>query len=128
MLEVEGQDREPVPLGEGHYAAVDEADVQIGEASVDLDRASEQRRGEECHGVFAGGYGSKERPSRAGADTRPQELVDLDQHGLGNEQLATELGDERRCEPMCTIAPIRRRDKRPGIGDDPQRAATSSRR
>lgn len=128
MLEVERQDREAVPLRKSHHAAVDEAEVEIGEASVDLDGASEQRRGKEGHRVLADGNCSKECPSRADADTRPQELVDLDQHGRGNEQLAPELGDERRREPVGTIAPIRRRDEWPGIGDNSQRAATSSRR
>lgn len=128
MLEIEREDRQPVPLRKRHHTAVDEAEAEIREAGVDLHRASEQSLGQEGHRVLPGVERREKRPGGVGADARAEKLIDLDDDGVGNEQLAPELGHERRSQPMRTIAAIRRGDQRAGIGDDPQRAATSSRR
>lgn len=39
VLEVEGEDRSSHPLRDRHHTSVDETEVEIGEACVDLDRA-----------------------------------------------------------------------------------------
>ena len=128
MLEVEGQDRKSHPLRKRHRASVDEAEIEIGEASVDLDSTANSPRGQERDVVLAGDEGFEEQARAANPDTSTKKLVDLDEHRPRNEQLAAELGDERRGEPMCSITSVRRGDERPGIGDDSQRAATGSRR
>jgi hypothetical protein len=128
VLEVEGQDWQPLPLSEGHDASVGKTEVEISEAKVDLDRAPKQACRNRRERVLAGRDGSKERPRRHAVDPRTEELVDLDDHRPRDEQLAAELGDERRSEAVRTIAPVGGRDERPGVGDDLQREVTSSRR
>jgi hypothetical protein len=65
---------------------------------------------------------------RASTDPCAEQLIDLDQHRLGNDQLTTQLGDERGSEAVGPVAAVRRRNQRAGVGNDPQRAVTSSRR
>jgi hypothetical protein len=128
VLEVEGEDRQPVPLCDRHHAPIDEAQIEIGIASIELGGAPGDSRGEKQHGVFPADERSEECTCRMWADASAEELIDLDNHRVRNEQLAPELGDERGREPVRAIAPIRRRDQRPGVGDESQRAVTSSRR
>ena len=42
MREVEREDRQAVALGAGHDGGVGEAEVEVGEAGVDLDGAAQQ--------------------------------------------------------------------------------------
>ena len=67
-------------------------------------------------------------PGRADTHARAEELVDLDQHRLGNRQLRRQFAHERCCEPVRPITTIRGRDQRPRVGNDPQRARTRSRK
>lgn len=62
------------------------------------------------------------------ADARAQQLIDLDDHRLGHEQLPAELGHQAGSERVRTVAAVRGGDERPGVGDDPQRALTGLRR
>jgi hypothetical protein len=55
-------------------------------------------------------------------------LVDLDQHRPGDHELPPQLGHERGGEKMRPVAPVRRRDQRTCVGNDPQRTVTSWRR
>ncbi len=57
-----------------------------------------------------------------------QQPVDVDDHRLGNQQVASKLAHQASGERMRSVASIRRSNKRPGIRDDLQRASTSSRR
>lgn len=126
VLEVEGEDRQIVPLRERHHAPVDEAEAEIGKAGVDLRGFAEKAAREERDGVLAGCERAQEAARRMGTDACTKKLVDLDQHRAGNEQVAAELGDKRCGEPMCPIAAIRRCDERARVGDDSQCAATRS--
>lgn len=128
VLEVEGQDRSSHPLRNRHHAAVDETEVELGEARVDLHRAPQEPGGEERHPMLARGQRLEKQARGAGADTHAEKLVDLDQHGLWNHELPPQLGHERGREAMRTVATVRGSDQRAGVGDDPQRAVTSSRR
>ena len=78
--------------------------------------------------MLTGVEGCEEQAGRVSSGARPQELVDLDDDGLGYDQVATDASDERRRELVSLIAPVRRRQQRPRVGNDPQRAVTSSRR
>lgn len=128
VLEVEGEDRSSHPLRDRHHAAVDETEVEVGEARVDLDRAAQKPSGEERHRVLTRGERLEKQTCRAGTDTRAEKLVDLDQHRPGNHQLPPKLGHKGGGEAMRLVAAVRCRDQRAGVGDDPQRAVTSSRR
>ncbi|MGH2782619.1 MAG: hypothetical protein ACRDLA_14655 [Thermoleophilaceae bacterium] len=55
-----------------------------------------------------------------------QELVDLDYHWIGNDQLAAEAGDELGGKQISLVAPVGRGDERPGVSDDVQRLADTS--
>ena len=118
----------PWRYGTRHHAAVDEPEVEIGEASVDLDRPPDDARGHEHDGVLTRRERVEECPRRERADASAKELVDLCDDRLGNEQVASELRDERGCEPMRTLAPVGRGDERTRVRDNPQRTVTSSRR
>jgi hypothetical protein len=128
VLEVEGEDRSSHPLRDRHHAAVDEAEAEIGEARVDLGRTTQEPGREKCDRVLARDERLQKQTRRAGADSRAEKLVDLDQHRPGNHQLSTQLGHERGGQAMRPVAAIRRRDQRAGVGNDLQRAVTSSRR
>jgi hypothetical protein len=128
MLEVERQNRKVPVLRDGHDRGVDDAQTEVGERGVDFGRASEKRGGEEDDRVLrlrhrcekaAGGL-----PGNAGA----KELVDLDQHEVGNEKIAADSGHEVGSERVGDVAPIRSSDERTGIRDDVQRASTNSSR
>jgi hypothetical protein len=60
VLEVEGEDREPAALGERHHARIDETEVEVGEASVDLGSTPNQTRGDEYKRMLAGNESSQE--------------------------------------------------------------------
>lgn len=128
VLEVEGEDRSSHPLRDRHHASVDQTEVEVGEARVDLDRAPQESGGKERHRVLACCERLEKQACRAGANARTEKLVDLDQHRPGNHQLPPQLGDEGGGKAMRPIAAVRRRDQRAGVGNDPQRAVTSSRR
>jgi hypothetical protein len=128
VLKVEGQDRQALALGHGHHRGVREPEAEVGEARVDLNRASQQSRREEDDRVLAGGERIQERARGVTADPSAQELIDLDDDGFGNDELAPELRNELGREPVRAVAPVRRREQWPGVGDDLQRALTSSRR
>jgi hypothetical protein len=128
VLEVEGEDRHPLALGNRHHRGVRKSETKVGEARVDLNRASQQSRRKECNRVLAGGECVEERTSRVVADTRTQELIDLDDHRVRNDEIAPELRYELRRERMRLVTAIRRREQWAAVGDDLQRALTSSRR
>jgi len=112
-------------LGKRHHARVGEAEVEIGEAGVELDRPPHEAGREERHLVLAGAECLEEQPRGVRADSRAKQLVDLDDHRAGDDQLATDPRHELRRERVCAVAAVRRGDERPGVGDDPQRAVTS---
>ena len=95
-----------------HHAAVDEAEVKIGEARVDLDRAAHQPGGEERHRVLTRSDRVEKQTCRASTDPRAQKLVDLDQHRPGNHQLPPQLGHERGDDAVRPVATVCRRDQR----------------
>lgn len=78
--------------------------------------------------MLARGERLEKQACRASAEARAEKLIDLDQDRPGNDQLPTQLGHERGGKTMRPVAAIRRRDQRAGVGNDPQRAVTSSRR
>jgi hypothetical protein len=69
-------------------------------------------------------YRVEEEPRRVRADARAKELVDLDEHRVRYEQIASELGDECRSERVRLIAAVGSGDARARIDDDPQVAVT----
>lgn len=113
VREVEREDRKVVPFGAGHDCGVGEAEVEIGEARVELDGSAKQAGGEEGDRVFASRYGVEEERRGLRADMRAKELVDLDEHRVRDEQITSELGDERRGERVRLIAAVGGGDERP---------------
>jgi hypothetical protein len=128
VVEVEGQDRKSHPLGKRHHACIDQTEIEIGETCVDLDGAAQSSCGEEGDRVLAGDHGVQEQPCAGGADARTKKLVNLDQNGFRNEQLAAKLSDERRGEAVRSVAAVGRGDERARVRNDSQRTATRSRR
>ena len=117
-----------MPFGAGHDGSVGEAEVEIGEARVELDGAAKQTGGEEGDRVLASRYGVEEEPRRVRADAGAKELVDLDEYRIRHEQLASELGGESRSERVRLIAAVGGGDERACVGDDPQAVVTGARR
>jgi hypothetical protein len=85
VLEVEGQHRLGVALGNRHDGGVGISEVEIRVGLVDLDCAPQQSGRELRNGVLAGGQGPEEQASRVVADTRAQEVIDLDDDRLGDQ-------------------------------------------
>ena len=128
VLEVEGQDRQVVALGDGHHGCIDKAEVEIGEARIDLCGTAKKSRRQEHGGVLPARDRAQKHLRRVRRDPRAQQLIDLDEHHIGNEEVAAQFRHERGGERMRPVATIRGGHERPGVGDDSQRASTSSRR
>ena len=128
VREVEREDRKVVAFGASHDGGVGEAEVEIGEARLDLDSAAKQAGGEERDGVLADRGRVEEEPCRVRADARAKELVDLDEYRIRYEQIASELGDECRCERVSLIAAVGGGDEGACVGDDLQVVVTGARR
>jgi hypothetical protein len=128
VLEVEGENRQFVALGEGHHGGVGEAEVQVREAGVDLDGASQKPGGQEGDVVLARRQGGEEEPCDMWCDACAKEVVGLRDNGQRNHELTTEPGDELRGDPVSFVALVGGREERAGIGDDPQDALTGSAR
>ena len=76
--------------------------------------------------MLAGVQRRQEQARGVGTDTGAQQLIDLDDHRARHDQIAAEAGDELGREAVRLVAPVRGRDQRPGVSDDPQRAETRS--
>ncbi len=100
-------------LGDGHDGRVDEAEVEVGVAGVDLDGAAQKTRREKGDGVLAVRERGEEETSGPSADPCPEELIDLDQHRLGNDQIPSELGDEGGRQQVGPVTPVRGGDDGP---------------
>ena len=128
VREVECEDRKIMPFGAGHDGSVGEAEVEIGEARVELDSAAKQAGREEGDRVLASRYRVEEEPRRVRADARAKELVDLDEYRVRYEEIASELADQGRRERVRLIAAVGGGDERARVGDDPQAVVTGARR
>ncbi len=78
--------------------------------------------------MLPGRDGAEKRSARRGAETSSNELIHLDENGVGDEEAAPEMPDERGSQSMGAIASIDRSDERRRVADDVQQASTSSRR
>jgi hypothetical protein len=85
VLEVEGQDRLGVALGDRHDGGVGISEVEIRIGLGDRNRAPQQRGRDLRNGVLAGGERLEEQASCVAADTRAQEVIDLDDDRLGDQ-------------------------------------------
>jgi len=115
-------------LRDRHHGGIGEPEIEIGEAGVDLDGAPQQARREEVHRVLTADERSEERTRGLHADSRPQQLIDIDGDGLRHDELSPKLSDERCGELMRAVTPIGSGDERTRVRYDPHRAVTSSRR
>jgi hypothetical protein len=128
VLEIKREYGQALSLCHGHDRGVHVSEIEIREGAVYLFCTSQQRRTEVGNGVLTSSERGEERTGRVATDTGTQELIDLDDHGLGHDQLSSELGDQAPGETMRTIARVRRGDEWAGVSDDSQRAWTRSRR
>ena len=115
-------------LSDGHHGCIDNAEIEIGEARIDLCGAAKQSRRQKHGGVLSAGDGGKKELGGVRGDPRAQKLVDLDEHEVGNNEIATEFRHERGSQRVRPVATIRGGDERARVGDDSQRASTSSSR
>jgi len=128
VFEIECEDGQAVALGNRHDGRICEPEAELGEARIERNCASQEPGGEECRRVFAVRERREEEPRGVRSDTRAQELIDLDYHRIGHEQIAPELRYELGRQCVRGVAPVDRRQQGSRIGDDPQRTSTSSRR
>jgi hypothetical protein len=128
VLEVEGEDRQVVTLGYRHDGGVREAEVQIGEAGVDLDRSAQQPGGEMGDSMLAGRQGREEEARCVWSNSRTQKLVGLDDHRDGDEELTPETSHELGGDAVGLVAPVGCGEQRPGVRDNLQLAGTKSAR
>lgn len=128
VLEVEGKHREIVPLGNRHHCRIDVTEAEIGERGIDLGSAAQERAREERDCVLTGNEVVEEQAGGGAGDTRSEQLVDLDDDGLRDDEVSSQLGDEGRREQVGPVSAVGRGDERTRIGRDSQRTSTSSRR
>jgi hypothetical protein len=128
VLEVEGEYREVVALGDRHHDRGRVAEAEIGELCVDRHRAPERAGGAGHHGVFTVRERREKQSGDGGVHARAQELIDLDDDGFGYEEAPAELGDQCRREGVGTVATVGRGNERAGVRNDVQDACTSSAR
>ena len=115
-------------LSDGHHSCIDDTELERGEARVDLCRTTKKSRREEHRGVLSSRDSGEEESRCVRRDPCAQKLVDLDEHEIGNDELAPQLRHESGSQSVRAVTTIRGGDERPRVGDDPQRASTSSRR
>jgi drug/metabolite transporter (DMT)-like permease len=128
VREVEREDRQVVALGAGHDGGVGEAEVEVGEAGVDLDGAAQQAGGEERDGVLADRDRVQEEPCGVRADAGAEQLIDFHEHRVGYEEIASELGDQCGGQSVGVIAAVGGRDQWARVCDDLQPVVTGARR
>lgn len=128
MLEIEGEYREVMSLGVGHDRRVGDSQFEIPVPSVDLCSAAKQGGGEESGPVLTLDQGLKEESRCRGVHTCPKKMVSLDDDGVEHDEVATDLGDQRRGQPVGLVAAVRRSDQRACVCKNPQRAMRRSRR
>lgn len=126
--EVERQDRKPLTLGHRHHACIRVAELEIREGRIDLDGTATKTGGDGHSCVLVRNDRREEGPCGVASEPGAEELIDLDHNRLWHEQVTAELGDERGGKAMRFVPPVCGGDERPGVGDDSQRAVTSSRR
>jgi hypothetical protein len=126
MLEVEREYRQPITLGDRHHRCVAVAEAEISKRPINLDGAPQKRRRQIDHHMLAVGQGIQKQAGSVSADPGAQQLIDLDDHRLGNEQIPSKLGQQSCRKRMGFVPAVRSSDQRPRVGDDPQRASTSS--
>src|SRR5438132_5584039 len=68
VLEVEGEDGQVVPLRERHHGGIGETQVEVGVSIVDLHRAPQQLRGQECRGDLLGRQRLQKQASDIGTE------------------------------------------------------------
>jgi hypothetical protein len=70
----------------------------------------------------------QQRPRGGDRRTGAKQMISLDEHEIGDDEVAAEGGDERRGELVRLVTAVRRGDERPRVGDRPQRASIGARR
>jgi hypothetical protein len=128
MSEVERQNREFEPFGDGHHRGVDEAQIEIAKTTVDLDRAPEQLAREVGDDVFATRYRLEETTGSGRRGACTQQLVHLDDDRFRDEQFRRERRYDGGPEAMRSIAWICGCDQRCGVRDRLQGARLRRRR
>src|SRR5207342_3626727 len=95
-----------------------QTEPEIRVACVDLHRPPEQVRREIGHGDLAIGRGAQQGARDGVPDTAANERVAFDEDGEWNQRVAAQAVQERRGEPVRSIAAIHHRDQRAAIDDD----------
>jgi hypothetical protein len=126
VCEVEGEHGEVLMRGDRHDRRVCVAEVKIRKRGVELHRTPPKPRRKIYDRMLARSYGLEEQTCGMAPEAGSQQLIDLDDHRLGNEQVASKLAHQACGECVRSVASIRRSNKRPGVRDDLQRASTSS--
>lgn len=104
-------------FGDRHHRGIGKPEIEIRMLCIELGRAAKKGGGHLGDPVLAGGQRGEQKPRRARADPRADEVIGLRDHRHGDDQIAAEPGHEYGREAVCWIAPIDRRDERGSVGD-----------
>lgn len=126
MLEIERQDGHVMELGVSHDRGIYHSEAEIGEPPIDCDRPTQQIAGWKHNRVFPLGHGGEELASRERSEAGAEQLVHLDQDWARHDQIAAQLGNERRRQLVRALTTIRSRDKRTRVRYDLHSLVASS--
>jgi hypothetical protein len=110
VLEVEREYRQPITLGDCHHCRIGVAEPEIGIRPINLDRAPQQHRRQIDHHMLTVGHGIQKQAGSVRSDPGAQQLIDLDDHRLGDEQIPSKLGHESYRKRTGFVAAVRRSD------------------
>src|SRR5262249_38966562 len=128
VLEVERQEGEIVSLGVRHERRIGHPEVEVSVRSIELRCSSQQHGSEKCHLVFAGNQRFQETSCGPRSNPRPKEIIHLHDYGVEYDQLPTELRNEGGSQFVRFVPSVGSREEWAGVGEDPHRTVTGSRR
>jgi hypothetical protein len=107
-----------VPLGNRHYAAVDEAKVEVGVAVLELVCTSHQASGEVGYLALAADSRAEKGSGGAGAHTAPGQVIHLDQDRRRDDCVTSQPGDQRCSNVVRAVPSVYCGNQRTGVNQD----------
>jgi len=84
-------------FGVSHNGSVDETKVEIPVPCVYVCCAPHQSLSHEVDNMLSSGHRGQESSPRIAVHARPQQLVNLDYHGVQNDELSSQLRHQGGC-------------------------------
>ncbi len=105
-------------LTQGDDGGIDETEIELGIPPFDLDGAEEILGGDRLEPVSAPGNIVDERPPHLVTEELQRPVVDLGEHGAGDDQILREPLDELDASPVIAIIGVQQCQDRTRVQDE----------